>query len=168
MYLYQDFPLQLFVRGDFLISSDPDKIDVAMVHHYLACESYWASGIIEETVERFLRYSLCYGVYDRATVAQGALFGQRHHAKVSDIQIGFARVISDFTTFAYLADVFILPSYRGQGLGKWLVSCILANDELKELRKWTLNTIDAHGLYRRFGFQVSANPQTHMTYRPQK
>jgi GNAT superfamily N-acetyltransferase len=154
MYLYQDFPLQLFVRGDFLISSDPDKIDVAMVHHYLACESYWASGIIEETVERFLRYSLCYGVYNQG--------------KTSDTQIGFARVISDFTTFAYLADVFILPSYRGQGLGKWLVSCILANDELKELRKWTLNTIDAHGLYRRFGFQVSANPQTHMTYRPQK
>lgn len=166
MFLYQDFPLQVFTRGDFLISSDPDKIDIGMVHHYLAYESYWASDIPRETVERFLRYSLCYGVYLRAAVAKGALFGQRNHAKVSDIQIGFARVISDFTTFAYLADVFILSSYRGQGLGKWLVSCILDHDELRNLRKWTLNTKDAHGLYRRFGFQVTPDPQTHMTYRP--
>ena len=154
MVLYQDFPLQMFTRCDFLISSDPVKIDVGMVQHYLAYESYWASDITRETVERFLRYSLCYGVYD--------------HTTASDTQIGFARVISDFSTFAYLTDVFILSSYRGQGLGKWLISCILVHDKLKNLRKWTLNTKDAHGLYRRFGFQVSPDPQTHMTYRPQR
>jgi len=165
MFLYQDFPLQVFTQGDFLISSDPGKIDIGMVHRYLAYESYWASDITREMVERFLKYSLCYGVYSRATVAQGVLLGQQHHAMGSDIQIGFARVISDFTTFAYLADVFILASYRGQGLGKWLLSCILAHDELKELRKWTLNTKDAHGLYKRFGFQVTPDPQTHMTWR---
>jgi GNAT superfamily N-acetyltransferase len=154
MVYYQDFPLQIFTRGDYLISSDPDKIDIDMVHHYLANEAYWVSDITREMVERFVRYSLCYGVYD--------------HAGASSTQIGFARVISDFTTFAYLADVFILSSYRGQGLGKWLVSCILNHNELKNLRKWTLNTKDAHGLYRRFGFQVSPDPQTHMTYHPQR
>jgi GNAT superfamily N-acetyltransferase len=154
MVLYQDFPLQMFTRGDFLISSDPDKIDIGMVHHYLAYESYWASDVTRQTVVRFLRYSLCYGIYDQAAA--------------NDTQFGFARVISDFTTFVYLADVFVLASYRGQGLGKWLISCILAHDELKGVRKWTLNTRDAHDLYREFGFHVSPNPQTHMTYRPQR
>jgi GNAT superfamily N-acetyltransferase len=150
---YQGFPPQIFTRGNFLISTDVEKIDVDMVYHYLAYESYWAAGISRKTVERFLRYSLCYGVYE--------------HAQARENQIGFARVISDFTTYAYLADLFILANYRGNGLGKWLVSCILAHDELKDLRKWTLNTRDAHGLYKRFGFRVSPNPETHMTYRPQ-
>jgi len=148
----QDLALQIFHRGNFLISTDPDKIDVDTVYHFLAHESYWAPGIVKETVSRFIKYSLCYGVYDRS--------------EANETQIGFARVITDFTTFAYLADVFILSSHRGQGLGKWLVSCILDHAELQNLRKWTLNTKDAHELYQRFGFRINSDPETYMTYRP--
>jgi GNAT superfamily N-acetyltransferase len=149
----QTFPPQIFYRDDFLISTDPRKIDVDMVHHYLAYESYWAPGIARQSVKRALRYSLCFGVYDCSGT--------------DEIQIGFARVITDFSSFAYLADVFILSRHRCQGLGKWLISCILAHTELQGLRKWMLNTKDAHGLYERFGFLQNPEPDTYMAYRPQ-
>lgn len=150
----QAFPPQMFRRNDFLISTEPGKIDVDMVHHYLAHESYWASGITRQIVERSLSYSLCFGFYDCSGT--------------DDVQIGFARVISDYSSFAYLADVFILSGYRGRGLGKWLISCILAHTELQGLRKWTLNTKDAHDLYEHFGFRQNPEPDTYMVNRPQR
>lgn len=150
----QTFPPQMFRRDDFLISTEPGKIDVDMVHHYLAHESYWAPGIARQSVKRALRYSLCFGVYDCSGT--------------DDIQIGFARVITDYSSFAYLADVFILSRHRRQGLGKWLISCILAHTELQGLRKWMLNTKDAHDLYERFGFLQNPEPDTYMVYRPQR
>jgi len=147
------FPTQEFTRPGFLISTDASFLDHSMIHAYLANESYWARGVSFEVVQTSLRYSLCFGVY---TVA-----GNGRHR-----QIGLARVISDFATFAYLADVFILSDFQGQGLGKWLVQCILAHPAFTTLRKFTLDTDDAHSLYAQFGFKVNPTPDKHMIYRP--
>ena len=139
-----------YQQGQFTISTDPTQLDEDVIYDYLANEAYWWTDLTREKTHRFLRYSLCYGVYDG---------GQ---------QIGFARVVTDYTTFAYLADVFIVSSHQGQGLGKWLVECILQHPELQSLRKWTLNTRDAHILYERFGFQNNLNPENYLVYRPKE
>ncbi len=125
------------------IDSDPTRLDLATVHGFLA-SSYWAKGVPLATLERAVAGSLCFGVYD----------GRR--------QVGFARVITDSATFAYLADVFILPSHRGRGLGKQLMETIVAHPSLQGLRRWVLVTQDAHGLYARFGFTPLATPQRYM------
>jgi GNAT superfamily N-acetyltransferase len=124
--------------GRFLISTDRSKLDLDVIHRFLA-RSYWAAGIRRETVVRSIENSLCFGVYD--------------HAR----QIGFARVISDLATYAYIADVFIVEDYRGRGLGKELMATIMAHPELQGLRQWTLGTRDAQGLYAQFGFKPVAN-----------
>jgi GNAT superfamily N-acetyltransferase len=130
-------------NGDFEVSTDPSRIDLALVHQLLA-SSYWAKGIPIETVQCSLQNSLCFGMY----------FGGQ--------QIGFARVVTDRATFAYLADVVVLPAFRGRGLGKWLMKCIFAHAELQGLRRWSLVTRDAHGLYQQFGFGVLKNPERWM------
>ena len=117
-----------------LISTDPAKLDVDIIYHFLSKESYWAQGISRDVAERSLMDSICFGLYD----------GNR--------QIGFARVISDTATFAYLADVFILTQYRGKGLSKWLMKTIHEHPELQNLRRWWLGTKYAHGLYEQFGW----------------
>jgi N-acetylglutamate synthase-like GNAT family acetyltransferase len=124
--------------GRFLISTDRSKLDVDVIHGFLA-RSYWAEGIPRQTVMRSIDNSLCFGVYDNAR------------------QIGFARVISDFATYAYVADVFILEPYRERGLGKELMASIMAHPDLQGLRRWSLGTRDAHGLYAQFGFKPVAN-----------
>jgi GNAT superfamily N-acetyltransferase len=124
--------------GRFLISTDRSKLDVDVIHGFLA-RSYWAEGIPRQTVMRSIDNSLCFGVYDNAR------------------QIGFARVISDFATYAYVADVFILEPYRGRGLGKELMASIMAHPDLQGLRRWSLGTRDAHGLYAQFGFKPVVN-----------
>lgn len=126
-------------RGEFTISTDPARIDLALVHEFLR-QSYWAKDIPLEIVERSIQHSLPFGIY------QGTA------------QVGFARVVSDRATFAYLSDVFVLESFRGQGLSKWLMEIILAHPELQNLRRWLLATADAHGLYRQFGFEELAEP----------
>ncbi|MGV3502139.1 MAG: GNAT family N-acetyltransferase [Adhaeribacter sp.] len=125
-----------YSRGAYLISTDPGKLDVLAIHHYLSEESYWAPGIPLELVEKALRHSFNFGLYQ--------------HTR----QIGLARVITDYTTFAYLCDVYVLADYRGQGLSKWLVGCVLDCPALAGLRRFMLMTRDAHGLYARFGFQA--------------
>jgi N-acetylglutamate synthase-like GNAT family acetyltransferase len=124
--------------GRFLISTDRSKLDVDVIHGFLA-RSYWAEGIPRQTVMRSIDNSLCFGVYDNAR------------------QIGFARVISDFATYAYVADVFILEPYRERGLGKELMASIMAHPDLQGLRRWSLGTRDAHGLYAQFGFKPVVN-----------
>jgi N-acetylglutamate synthase-like GNAT family acetyltransferase len=124
--------------GRFLISTDRSKLDVDVIHRFLA-RSYWAEGIPRETVVRSIENSLCFGVYDNAR------------------QIGFARVISDFATYAYLADVFILETYRERGLGKELMASITAHPDLQGLRRWSLGTRDAQRLYAQFGFRPVVN-----------
>lgn len=125
--------------GKFLISTDRSKLDVDVIQRFLI-RSYWAEGIPRETVARSIENSLCFGVY---------------HGRE---QVGFARVISDFATYAYLADVFILEPYRGRGLATELIATIMAHPELQGLRRWGLGTRDAHGLYAQFGWRPVENP----------
>ena len=121
-------------REGFTLSTDPARLQMDAIYQFLSQESYWATGIARSIVERAVQGSLCFGIY------QG------------DRQAAFARVITDRATFAYLCDLFVLPEFRGQGLGEWLVESILAHPELQGLRRWLLFTRDAHGLYARFGF----------------
>jgi N-acetylglutamate synthase-like GNAT family acetyltransferase len=130
-------------RGDFLLSTDRDRLDLNVIHGFLT-ESYWAKGIPSEVVVRSIQNSLCFGVYKRAQ------------------QVGFARVISDFASFAYLADVFVLEAFRGHGLGKWMMEVIMRHPQLQGLRRWTLATRDAHPLYAQFGFTPLNKPGNFM------
>ncbi|WP_400192484.1 GNAT family N-acetyltransferase [Hymenobacter sp. B81] len=130
----------------FSISPDPARLDVGLIHDYLGRHSYWAPGISRELVERSIRHSLCFGVYDEATGAQ----------------VGFARVVSDQATFAYLCDVFVLEAYRGRGLSKQLMQYIIDYPALQGLRRWLLATRDAHSLYAQFGFTPLAAPPRFM------
>lgn len=129
--------------GDFEISTDPARIDLSAVHGFLT-NSYWARGIPLETVRRSLQHSICFGVYK----------GKQ--------QAGFARVITDRATFGYLADVFVLDEFRGNGLSRWLMQCIVEHPELQGLRRWCLVTRDAHGLYEKFGFKALPAPERWM------
>ena len=130
-------------RGDFLISTDKSRLDIDAVHAFLSC-SFWAQGIPREIVARSVEGSLCFGIYEGKN------------------QIGLGRVISDFATYAYLGDVYVLEEYRGQGLSKWLMECIMGHPDLQGLRRWCLSTRDAHGLYRKFGFELTAYPECMM------
>jgi ribosomal protein S18 acetylase RimI-like enzyme len=128
-------------RGAYAISDDPARLDLDAVHAYLA-RSYWARGIPRQVLQRAAANSLCFGV--------------RHRDGESESQVGFARVITDRATFAYLADVYILEEHRGQGLATWLVEVILAHPELQGLRRFMLVTRDAQKLYARVGFRPAA------------
>jgi GNAT superfamily N-acetyltransferase len=135
-------------HGDYLISTDPDLLDLTFIYEFLANESYWARGISREKVERAVSHSLSFGLYqDRR-------------------QLAYLRIISDYTTFAYISDVFVAAAHRGQGLGRALLTCALRHPDLQGLRKWALDTRDAQSLYHRFGFRVLPQPGMHMVYRP--
>ncbi len=128
---------------EFIISEDKSKLDVEFIHRELA-ESYWAKKIPRRTVEKGIEHSMCFGIYDGA------------------LQIGFARVITDRATFAYLCDVIITQNYRGRGAGKQLMTYIMAHPELQGLRRFTLGTLDAHDLYKKFGFASPRFPERQM------
>ncbi|MGI8857369.1 MAG: GNAT family N-acetyltransferase [Thermomicrobiales bacterium] len=130
-------------HDSFRISTDPADFDLDAIYAYLSA-SYWATGIPKETVSRSIANALCFGVFH------------------DDAQIGFARVITDRATFAYLGDVYILDSYQGRGLGTWLMQTITAHPDLQGLRRWSLVTRDAHGLYARFGFRALPDPSRYM------
>jgi GNAT superfamily N-acetyltransferase len=127
-------------RGDFTISTDRSKLDRGAIRAFLA-GSYWAKGIPREIVDRSIEGSLCFGLYEDGR------------------QVGFARVITDLATFAYLADVYVLESHRGRGLATWLMESILGHPKLQGLRRWMLVTRDAHPLYRKVGFRDLAHPE---------
>lgn len=127
-------------NGDFTINTDLSQLDIPFIHSYLT-RSYWAEGIPIETVQKAIDGSVCFGVY--------------HQGK----QVGFARVVTDTATFAYLADVFIIEDYRGKGLSKWLMKVIMQHESVQGLRRFMLATRDAHGLYKQFGFAEVTNPE---------
>lgn len=131
-------------RNGYLLSTDKSKLQLPVIHGYLSGESYWAKGIPLSVVERSIAGSVCFGLYQGET------------------QVGFARVISDLATFAYLCDVFVLESHRGQGLSKWLMENIMQHPDLQGLRRWSLGTADAHGLYAQFGWKPLAKPERWM------
>ena len=128
-----------WARGDFVISTDPRRVDIDVVHGFLV-RSYWAEGIPRDVMERSIENSLPLGLYERSE------------------QVGFARVLTDWAVFAMLMDVFVLERCRGQGLGTWLVEVATSLPELEGLRRFMLGTADAHELYRRFGFREPTRP----------
>lgn len=134
-----------YQQPGYLISTDKSKLQTAAIHQWLSTESYWAKNIPLSLVEKYIRFSYCFGVY---AVSENK----------APEQIGFARLITDHATFAYLADVYILPSHQKKGLSKWLMECIISNPELQGLRRWMLATRDAHGLYRQYGFEPLDHP----------
>jgi GNAT superfamily N-acetyltransferase len=121
-------------RGEYVISTDPARIDLERTHQFLSEEAYWSPGVPLDVVRRSIEGSVVFGVYR----------GQE--------QVGMARVVSDRATFAWLCDVWIADSERGQGLGKWLMECVKSHPDLQGLRRWMLSTRDAHGLYAQYGF----------------
>jgi GNAT superfamily N-acetyltransferase len=131
-------------RDEFEISDDRSRLDITLIHEYLSTESYWAIGRDVDTVERSIKNSLSFGVYKDGK------------------QVGFARVLTDYATFAWVADVFVLEEHRGRGLSKWLMEIILAHPDLQGFRRWVLATKDAHELYRKFGFKELKRPERWM------
>jgi GNAT superfamily N-acetyltransferase len=137
---------------EYLISTESAWLDLELIHRFLSERSYWARGIPRDVVARSIANSLCFGVY---AFAKGAPNPGRR-------QVGFARVATDRATFAYLADVFVLPEHRGHGLSKRLMEAVLAHPDLQGLRRWMLATADAHELYRRYGFTALSQPDRFM------
>jgi GNAT superfamily N-acetyltransferase len=125
-------------------STDRNRLDVTMIHAFLANESYWVPGISRASVEKCIEHSLCFGAY------------------LNGRQIGFARAVTDYVRYAHLLDVFVLPEFRGRGIGKLLIENILANPELRTIARYTLGTQDAHGLYAKYGFTAPADPERQM------
>lgn len=131
-------------KDAFTISTDKTLLDRKAIHEFLSTKAYWSLNIPLETVLRSIEHSLCFGIYENSR------------------QVGFARVITDHATIAYLGDVYVLEEYRGQGLSKWLMETIMAHPDLQGLRRWILLTGDAHGLYRQFGWTDIADPSRWM------
>ena len=131
-------------QGEYLISTDKDRLDFTTIHDFLSLRSYWAEGRSLEVVKSSIANSVAFGLFK------------------DNQQIGFARVVTDYATFAWLADVFVLDEFRGRGLGKWLIAVILAHPDLQGFRRWVLSTKDAHNLYRNFGFMELKRPERWM------
>jgi GNAT superfamily N-acetyltransferase len=131
-------------KDRFEIDTSRKRLNIDLIHTFLNEESYWATGRSKTTIERSIRNSVSFGIYD----------GQK--------QIGFGRVITDYATFAWIADVFVIEEYRGKGLSKWLMEIMLAHPKLQGFRRWVLATKDAHELYRRYGFIELKRPERWM------
>ena len=134
-----------WTREGILVSTDKSRLDLDFIHGYLA-GAYWCEEIPRAVVAKALANSLCFGAYDEATGAP----------------LGLARMVSDYATFAYLADVFVTPAARGRGVSKFIMECILSHPELQHLRRMCLATLDAHGLYAQYGFKPFAQPDRWM------
>lgn len=130
--------------SDYILTFDRDRVDIDLVHRYLSRDSYWAASIPRATVEESIRNSLCISAFS------------------GDTQVGFARVITDYATFGYLADVFVVEEHRGRGISKRIVEAAMTHPRLAGLRRWLLVTRDAHGLYEQYGFRSLAHPERHM------
>jgi GNAT superfamily N-acetyltransferase len=126
---------ELWQRGEYTISTDRDRLDLDLIHDFISNHSYWGAGRAREVVQRSIENSL---------------------------PVGFARIVTDYATFAWVADVFVLPEHRGRGLSKWLMEVIIAHPQLQGFRRWVLSTKDAHGLYERFGFMKLHRPERWM------
>jgi GNAT superfamily N-acetyltransferase len=135
-----------WTRGEYVISTDQERIDIAAAHRFLSDEAYWSPGVPLDVVSRAFANSIVFGLYHGTD------------------QVGLTRVVTDRATFAWVCDVYVLPGHRGHGLGKWLIECVRAHPELQGLRRWMLATRDAHGLYAQFGF-TPVEPERFMEIR---
>lgn len=135
--------IQEWKRELYSVSTERTRLDIDVIHGFLS-RAYWSAGVPREIVSKALDHSLNFGLFR------------------GEEQIGLARVVTDYATFAYVADVFVLETYRGLGLSKWLMQCVVSHPELQHLRLWTLRTKDAHGLYRQFGFAAPSAPERAM------
>jgi ribosomal protein S18 acetylase RimI-like enzyme len=132
-------------RGAYSLTTDRTRLDVTAVHAYLSrTGKYWARDISKDLVGKSMKHSLCFGLFHE------------------DRQVGFARVVTDYSTYAYLCDVYVLEDHQGQGLGEWMIENVMAHPDLQRLRRFQLVTRDAHGLYKRFGFETVASAPHHM------
>jgi GNAT superfamily N-acetyltransferase len=131
-------------RGEYSISTDRSRLNLDLIHDYLSNNTYWATGRSRDVVKRSIENSLPFGIYK------------------GNVQVGFARIVTDYATFAWVADVFVVEEHRGQGLSKWLMEIVLSHPELQGFRRWVLSTKDAHGLYERFGFIKLHRPERWM------
>jgi len=134
---------ETFQRGEYSVSTDSSRLNLDAIHAYLV-RAYWCEGIPRQTLERAIANSLCFGLF--------------HGIE----QVGLARVITDSATYAYLCDVYVLEGHRGKGLAKWLMECVMTHPALQNLRRFSLATRDAHGLYRQFGFRQLSKPESKM------
>lgn len=142
-------------RDEFVVDTDRARVDLDVVHGFLST-CYWAQGIPRDVVRRSIEGALCFGIY-----REGGDPLEPPTAREGE-QVGFARVVSDCATYAYVGDVFVLEPWRGRGLSKWLMECMTSHPDLQGLRRWVLATRDAHDLYRRFGFTEIAHPERWM------
>jgi GNAT superfamily N-acetyltransferase len=133
---------------DYAVSTDPARLDRDLIHRFLSQDSYWAKGVTREAVDRSIDHSMPFGIY------------------AGDDQVGFARVITDRATFAWIADVFVVEEHRGRGVGKRLMEEMLGHPDLQDMRRWFLGTADAHELYRRYGFRELQFPGRFMALEP--
>jgi len=136
--------VQSWKKGEYTCTTEKSTLQIDVIHDFLSNRSYWAKGRTKEQVECSMMHSLCFGVYE----------GKK--------QVGFARVVSDFTIYAYIMDVFVLEDARGNGLGKFIMNCIMSHPELTCIRRWMLGTEDAHGLYTQYGFSPLQKVANHM------
>ena len=134
----------LWRRDGYEVSDDAARLDREAVHRFISTQSYWALGVPRTTLDRAIDHSLCLGLY-RGTA-----------------QAGFARVVTDRATFAYLCDVYVEPAHRDHGLGTWLIECVVAHPDLQGLRRFCLMTRDAHSLYAKYGFKPMPDPARFM------
>lgn len=132
------------IKGNYFITTDNTKMDITAIHDFLSKKSHWAANIPFATVQKSIDHSLCFGLF------------------YQNGQIGFARIISDFATIAYLGDVYIIPQHRNLGLSKWLMEVVMSHPDLQGLRRWILLTADAHGLYNQFGWRPVEKPERYM------
>lgn len=135
-----DVGIQSWKKQNFLVSTDKSLLQISKIHRFLSEEAYWCLDIPKDVVEKSIQTSLCFGLYEDKN------------------QIGYARIITDSATFAWLCDVYVEKSHRGRGLSKWLMECVMAHPDLKNLRRLCLATKDAHELYKQFGFEVTKTP----------
>ena len=131
-------------RREYTISTDRSRLDIDLIHDFISNQSYWGRGRTREVIERSVENSMTFGIYH------------------GDEQVGFARIITDYTIFAWVTDLFVLPEHRGRGLAKWLMQVIRAHPKLQGLRRWALSTRDAHAFYERFGFSKLHSPEQWM------
>jgi GNAT superfamily N-acetyltransferase len=133
-----------YYKDGFCISTEKARLDLKTIHHFLSTQAYWSLNIPYSKVEEAVAHSLNFGLYHK------------------EQQIGFARIVSDFSCIAYLGDVYVLPEFRGRGLSKWLMKTVMEYPELQGLRRWILSTVDAHGLYKQSGWVSVAHPERWM------